>query len=96
MVSLLTEDPDDFPVEFFYDEPEEAVRHCVHLGPQYFIDTQHYPPTVNIIREFETGSSSVSDYGRFKRIGGAFVVPIPAGQFTIATFTGLLSISMDP
>lgn len=95
MVSLLTEDPDDFPVEFFYDEPEEAIQHCVHLGPQYFLDTQHYPPTVNVIRGFEADSSSASN-GRFKRLGGAFVVPIPAGQFTIATFTGMLSISIDP
>ncbi|OAH32759.1 hypothetical protein [Serratia marcescens] len=95
MVSLLTENPDDFPVEFFYDQPEEAIRHCVHLGPQYFLDTQHYPPTVNVIRGFEADSSSAS-YGRFKHLGGAFVVPIPAGEFTIATFTGMLSIFMDP
>ncbi|EBA1057172.1 hypothetical protein FHC28_24735, partial [Salmonella enterica] len=28
------------PAEFFYDSPEDAIQHCIRLGPQFFLDTQ--------------------------------------------------------
>lgn len=36
MISLPPENDDDRPTEFFYNTPEEAIRHCVRLGPQFF------------------------------------------------------------
>ncbi|QBY46790.1 hypothetical protein [Arsenophonus nasoniae] len=50
MISLPPENDDDRPPEFFYDTLKEAIRHCVRLGPQFFLDTQYYPPLVTIIR----------------------------------------------
>lgn len=48
MISLPPENDDDRPTEFFYNTPEEAIRHCVRLGPQFFLDTQYYPPLVTL------------------------------------------------
>lgn len=48
MVSVPSGSDDDIPEEFFYDSPEDAIQHCVHLGPQFFLDTQPYPPVVTV------------------------------------------------
>src|SRR5690606_2587334 len=39
MVSAPPEHGHETPHEFFYDSPEEAIQHCVRLGPQFFLDT---------------------------------------------------------
>lgn len=39
LISLPPESAHDDPAEFFYDTPQDAIRHCVHLGPQFFLDT---------------------------------------------------------
>ncbi|HHV7361199.1 TPA: hypothetical protein ACUNBO_003890 [Morganella morganii] len=73
------------PAEFFYDTPEEAIRHCVRLGPQFFLDTQPYPPFVNIIRGFESSSDDA-----------AIIKCLPADDFIVATELGMVPVSFEP
>src|SRR5690606_41589448 len=44
MVSAPPEHGHETPHEFFYDSPEEAIQHCVRLGPQFFLDTLNVAP----------------------------------------------------
>ena len=87
LVSAPPEDDEDAPAEFFYDSQEDAVRHCVHLGPQFFLDTQRYPPVVNIIRGFEATSTGDSE---------AIIEHMPADEFLVTTELGLMPVSFSP
>lgn len=73
------------PTEFFYDSPEEAIQHCVRLGPQFFLDTQPYPPLVNIIRGFESSPD-----------GTAIIEYLLVDDFIVATELGMVPVSFAP
>ncbi|EEF4027698.1 hypothetical protein KG996_004921 [Salmonella enterica] len=73
--------------EFFYDTPEEVIRHCVHLGPQFFLDTHFDPPLVCIIRGFVPPDSPDGD---------VVLESMPADVFIIATGTGMLPVTFAP
>ena len=73
------------PAEFFYDTPEEAIQHCAQLGPQFFLDTQPYPPLVNIIRGFESSPD-----------GTAIIEYLLADDFIVATELGRVLVSFEP
>ena len=90
LVSVPPENNDHTPAEFFYDLQEEAVRHCVTLGPQFFLDTQRYPPVVNIIRGFETPADAHDPDG------DALIDRLPADAFINCTELGIITISFDP
>ncbi|EJG5926601.1 hypothetical protein NAE50_005102 [Salmonella enterica] len=87
LVSLPPESDYDDPTEFFYDTPEEAIRHCVHLGPQFFLDTHLAPPLVCIIRGFVPPDSPDGD---------VVLESMPADVFIIATGTGMLPVTFAP
>ncbi|WP_051124345.1 hypothetical protein [Erwinia tracheiphila] len=64
MVTLPPPDTDsDESDEFFYDTPAEAIQHCVRPGPQFFLDTQFYPPQVTIIPGFEQHPGEADETG---------------------------------
>lgn len=73
--------------EYFYNTPEEAMRHCVHLGPQFFFDTHFDPPLVCIIRGFVPPDSPDGD---------VVLQSMPADAFILATEAGILSVSFAP
>lgn len=90
LVSVPHENNDHPPAEFFYDSQEEAVRQCVTRGPQFFLDTQRYPPVVNIIRGFEPPADADDPDG------DALIEPLPADAFINCTELGIISISFAP
>lgn len=87
LVSLPPDNDDDDNIEYFYDTPEEAIRHCVHLGPQFFPDTHFDPPLVSIIRGFVPPDSPDGD---------VVLQAMPADAFIIATEAGILPVSFAP
>jgi len=87
LVSLPPESDHDDPDEFFYDTPQDAIRHCIHLGPQFFLDTHFDPPLVCIIRGFEPPDSPDGD---------VILVSMPADVFIIATESGMLRVTFAP
>lgn len=87
LVSIPPRNDYDDPAEFFYDTPQDAIRHCVHLGPQFFLDTHFDPPLVCIIRGFEPPDSPDGD---------VVLESMPADVFIIATESGMLPVTFDP
>lgn len=83
------------PAEFFYDSPEDAIQHCIRLGPQFFLDTQFYPPQVTIIRGFEKHNGQANEAG-YDCIEGAMTESMPADQFITGTELGLVPVSFAP
>lgn len=90
LVSAPPENDNLAPAEFFYDSQDEAVRHCVALGPQFFLDTQRYPPVVNIIRGFETPTDADDPDG------DALIDRLPADVFINCNELGIITISFAP
>lgn len=90
LVSAPPENDDHAPAEFFYDSQDEAVRHCVTQGPQFFLDTQRYPPVVNIIRGFETPTDAHDPDG------DALIDRLPADVFINCNELGIITISFAP
>ncbi|WGM03606.1 hypothetical protein [Arsenophonus nasoniae] len=84
MISLPPENDDDRPTEFFYDTQKEAIRHCVRLGTQFFLDTQYYPPLVTIIRGFEQRPDQADDAG-YDCTEGVITESLPADEFITYT-----------
>jgi len=95
MVSFPPESNDDDPAEFFYDTPEEAIQHCVRLGPQFFLDTQYDPPVVTVIRGFEQHPGQAEEVG-YDCTDGAMTESMPADEFIICTELGIIPISFAP
>lgn len=95
MVSAPPEHGHETPHEFFYDSPEEAIQHCVHLGPQFFLDTLNYPPLVTVIRGFEQHPGDAERAG-YDCTDGAMTESIPADQFMTCTELGIMPVSFDP
>ncbi|SMG61897.1 hypothetical protein [Cedecea sp. NFIX57] len=95
MVSFPSGSDDDALAEFFYDSPEEAIRHCVHLGPQFFLDTQPYPPVVTIIRGFEQHAGEADEAG-YDCTEGAMTESIPVNEFMLYTELGVMPVSFEP
>ena len=87
LVSIPPRSDYDNPDEFFYDTPQDAIRHCVHLGPQFFLDTHFDPPLVCIIRGFEPPDSPDGD---------VVLESMPADVFIIATESGMLPVTFAP
>lgn len=87
LVSIPPRSDYDDPDEFFYDTPQDAIRHCVHLGPQFFLDTHFAPPLVCIIRGFEPPDSPDGD---------VVLESMPADVFIIATESGMLPVTFAP
>ncbi|HIB9012446.1 TPA: hypothetical protein ACWYG6_005230 [Citrobacter braakii] len=87
LVSVPPRSDYDDPDEFFYDTPQDAIRHCVHLGPQFFLDTHFDPPLVCIIRGFEPPDSPDGD---------VVLESMPADVFIIATESGMLPVTFSP
>lgn len=87
LVSIPPQSDYDDPAEFFYDTPQDAIRHCVHLGPQFFLDTHFDPPLVCIIRGFEPPDSPDSD---------VVLESIPVDVFIIVTESGMLPVTFAP
>lgn len=94
LVSFPPESDNDDPAEFFYDSQEEAIRHCVHLGPQYFLDTQPYPPLVTIIRGFEQHPGQAAEAG-YDCTCGAMTESMSVEAFIACTELGLISVTFD-
>ena len=95
MVSLPPENDYDNPAEFFYDTPQEAIQHCVRLGPQFFLDTQHCPPLVTIIRGFEQHSGDAEKAG-YDCTDGAMTESMPANDFMTCAELGIIPVSFSP
>ncbi|MDR5616710.1 hypothetical protein [Arsenophonus sp.] len=95
MISLPPENDDDRPPEFFYNTPKEAIRHCVQLGPQFFLDTQYYPPLVTIIRGFAQHPGQADDAG-YDCIEGVITESLPADEFITYTELGIIPVSFEP
>ncbi|HGJ5857069.1 MAG TPA: hypothetical protein ACHBZ9_10540 [Arsenophonus nasoniae] len=95
MISLPPESDDDRPTEFFYNTPKEAIQHCVRLGPQFFLDTQSYPPLVTIIKGFEQRLGQAEDAG-YDCTEGAITESLPADEFITYTELGLIPVSFAP
>ncbi|EJU6137864.1 hypothetical protein N4U50_004316, partial [Salmonella enterica] len=95
MVSAPPEHEYGNPAEFFYDSPEDAIQHCIRLGPQFFLDTQFYPPQVTIIRGFEKHNGQANEAG-YDCIEGAMTESMPADQFITGTELGLVPVSFAP
>ncbi|QBY45723.1 hypothetical protein QE197_19485 (plasmid) [Arsenophonus nasoniae] len=95
MISLPPENDDDRPPEFFYDTLKEAIRHCVRLGPQFFLDTQYYPPLVTIIRGFEQRQDQADDAG-YDYTEGGITESLPADEFITYTELGIIPVSFEP
>lgn len=87
LVSVPPRSDYDNPAEFFYDTPQDAISHCVHLGPQFFLDTHFEPPLVCIIRGFEPPDSPD---------GNVVLESMPADVFIIATESGMLPVTFNP
>lgn len=87
LVSVPPQSDYDDPAEFFYDTPQDAISHCVRLGPQFFLDTHFEPPLVCIIRGFEPPDSPD---------GNVVLESMPADVFIIATESGMLPVTFDP
>lgn len=81
--------------EFFYETPAEAIQHCVRLGPQFFLDTQFYPPQVTIIRGFEQYPGEADETG-YDSIDGAITESMPLDEFMTCTDLEIIPISLDP
>ncbi|WGO82242.1 hypothetical protein [Arsenophonus apicola] len=95
MISLPPENDDDRPTEFFYNTPEEAIRHCVRLCPQFFLDTQYYPPLVTIIRGFAQHPGHADD-AEYDCIEGVITESLPADEFITYTELGIILVSFEP
>ncbi|QQU58065.1 hypothetical protein I6I38_24910 (plasmid) [Serratia liquefaciens] len=95
LVSVPHENDHSDPAEFFYDSPEEAIRHCARLGPQFFLDTQYYPPTVTIIRGFEQHAGQAREAG-YDRVEGAMTERMPAELFITGTELGIVTVTFAP
>ncbi|WGM08318.1 hypothetical protein QE197_22370 (plasmid) [Arsenophonus nasoniae] len=95
MISLPPENDDDRPTEFFYNTPKEAIQHCVRLGPQFFLDTQYYPPLVTIIRGFEQRPDQADDAG-YNCTEGVITESLPADEFITYTELGIIPVSFEP
>ncbi|HFW5408911.1 TPA: hypothetical protein ACIBXU_004586 [Salmonella enterica subsp. enterica serovar Saintpaul] len=83
------------PTEFFYDTSEEAIQHCSHLGPQFFIDTLYSPPVVNIIRGFEQYPGQADEAG-YESTEGAMTESMPLYVFIVGIRTGIIPVSLAP
>lgn len=95
VVSTPPEHEHDTPHECFYDSPEEAIQHCVRLGPQFFLDTQYYPPLVTIIRGFEQHPGQADETG-YDCIDGAMTESMQADEFITGTELGIIPVSFEP
>lgn len=95
MVSFPPESDYDNPAEFFYDSPQDAIQHCVRLGPQFFLDTQYRPPLVTIIRGFEQYPGQAAEAG-YDCTEGAMTESMPADEFITCTELGIIPVSFDP
>lgn len=95
LVSLPPESNYGDPTEFFYDTPQEAIQHCTHIGPQFFIDTRYHPPVVNIIRGFEQHSGQADEAG-YDCTDGAMTESMPLDVFMVVVGSGVMSVSYDP
>ncbi|HFH0422631.1 TPA: hypothetical protein ACGHLA_000582 [Salmonella enterica subsp. enterica serovar Bovismorbificans] len=95
MVSVPPEHDHETPHEFFYDSTEEAIQHCVRLGPQFFLDTQYYPPLVTVIRGFEQHPGDAEKAG-YSCTDGAMTESIPADEFITGQELGLIPVSFAP
>ncbi|WMU75473.1 hypothetical protein OQ483_24155 (plasmid) [Enterobacter bugandensis] len=95
MVTLPPDTDGHEPDEFFYETPAEAIQHCVRLGPQFFLDTQFYPPQVTIIRGFEQYPGEADETG-YDSIDGAITESMPLDEFMTCTDLEIIPISFDP
>ena len=95
MISAHPEHAHETPHEFFYDSTEEAIQHCIHLGPQFFIDTLSYPPQVTVIRGFEIHPGDAEKAG-YDCIDGAMTESMPLDQFMTFTELEIIPVSFAP
>ena len=95
MISAHPEHTHETPHEFFYDSTEEAIQHCTHRGPQFFIDTLSYPPQVTVIRGFEVHPGDAEKAG-YDCIDGAMTESMPLDQFMTFTELEIIPVSFAP
>ena len=95
VVSAPPEHGHKTPHEFFYDSPEEAIQHCAHQGPQFFLDTLSYPPLVTVIRGFEQHPGYAERAG-YDCTEGAMTEAMPLERFMTLTDLGIITLSFDP
>ncbi|MGY5878578.1 hypothetical protein, partial [Wolbachia endosymbiont of Nasonia oneida] len=63
--------------------------------PQFFLDTQSYPPLVTIIKGFEQRLGQAEDAG-YDCTEGAITESLPADEFITYTELGLIPVSFAP
>ncbi len=85
----------DDPADFFYDTPQEAIQHCVRLGPQFFLDTQPVIPEVHIIRGFEEYPGQ-ADETVYDCTDGAMTESMSVDVFMVLVGYRLISVSYAP
>lgn len=89
LVSAPAEHEYGDPAEFFYDTPKEAIQHSIHLGSQFSLDTQYYPPRVTIIRGFEQHNGHADKAG-YDCIEGVMTESMPEERLITGTELGQL------